>query len=145
MLTSTARVFKYQAEIDKFTCDLSDFTEREARTSYRWTFDPIEDPRNFLPVYLRQEDRPRDTCLGWSLSMYETQQQAEARLKFITKDKDKAYKKLGTHTAAGILCAADGKSDTASIKSENFGHFEHFEYEGCNLTPKFHIVSQVAP
>jgi len=139
---SYAQPFKYQAQIDEFKekCDLNEFHEYEARTSYRWVYEDINDERNFLPVYARFNDRPKSQCAGWALSMYKTPEQAKERLEYFSKDKPKAYLRLGTHTAVGVLERADGRSEPASEKD---GHFNHFEYPDQNLAAKFEIVECV--
>jgi hypothetical protein len=140
--TPEPKRFKYQSQIDEFKgkCDLAHYKEHEARKSFRWVYDTITDPRNFLPVYQRFSDRPRSSCAGWALSMFETQDQAKRRLEKLTKDKPKAYLKLGTHTAVGVLKRADGQSEPAT---EGTGHFNHFEYENRNLETEFSIVECV--
>jgi hypothetical protein len=139
---SKPKLFKYQSKIDEFKgkCDLTEFKEYEARKSYRWVYESITDSRNFLPVYERFSDRPRTGCVGWALSMFETQKQAKERLEKLTKDKPKAYLKLGTHTAVGVLVKDDGQSEPATT---NTGHFNHFEYEDRNLEEVFSIVECV--
>jgi hypothetical protein len=86
------------------------------------------------------ETIPQTSCIGWSLSFFETQEKAKTRLLRLTKNKEFIFKKLGTHIAVGQLVKNDGISDS----SNDLGHFSHFEYEGINLESKFTIIEQVA-
>ena len=70
---------KYQAEIEEIGCNLTDFVQQN-RICYRWTFDRIEHPNIFLPRYLLKPEMPRENCMGWDLSLFETLEQAENRL-----------------------------------------------------------------
>lgn len=131
--------FKYQTEIDKLACDLTNFSESD-RPAYRWVFADINDNRNFEPIYLLDKNRPQITCLGWALSMFDTNINAKARLLHLTKNKENLYKKLGTHIAEGRFSLIDGLSDNAN----EMGHFSHFEYENIELKNQFNIIEQVA-
>src|SRR5688500_2395115 len=120
--------FKYHKEIAQFECDLLAYQQCEAKTAFRWVFEEIHDPRNFEPKFKLDQSFQRNTCIGWALSFFNTQENAKKRLLHITKDKEHLFKKLGTHIANGLLEKVDGVSNDP----EKFGHFSHFEYE--NIT-----------
>lgn len=129
---------KYQEEIDNMECDLSGFSEEE-RTAFRWTFEDINDERNFRPRFLLKPDMKRNDCRGWGLSFFNTQESAKTRLIEIVGYRKNLYKKLGTHVATGDLVGADGISDEA----RSDGHFTHFEYQNVDLSVKFDIIEQI--
>lgn len=131
---------KYQDDIDDLDCgcDLSGFSEQN-REAFRWTFEEIEHPNNFKPVFAIDEKRKRNTCKGWGLSFFFSKASAIKRLKYLTANKPFLFKKLGTHVAQGKLDKEDGISD----KKDNKGHFTHFDYKDVNLSPKFTIIEKV--
>ena len=129
---------KYKESIDEFKCKLTTFKEQE-RIAYRWVFNDINNPKNFLPPYIINSSRKKDNCKGYALSFFESHLAAKNRILEITKDKENLFKKLGNHIAGGKLEKTDGISD----KENSFGHFDHFEYENINLKPKFEILEKV--
>lgn len=131
---------KFQEKINELDCDcdLSNFKEQD-RIAFRWTFENIEHPKNFKPVFENDKKRKRDSCKGWGLSFFVTKETAIRRLKEITEKKPLLFKKLGTHVAKGELNKRDGISD----KEDNNGHFTHFDYKGVVLSPKFTIIEQI--
>jgi len=129
---------KYQEEINKLDCDLNGFSEQK-RTAFRWTFEDINDERNFLPRFLLKPNMEKTDCRGWGLSLFDTQESAKKRLKEIVGYRKFLYKKLGTHVANGNLVDEDGISD----KAHKNGHFTHFEYENVDLSVKFNIIEEI--
>lgn len=139
---------KYQDEIDKFSPCFVDCEEPVNKNAFRFVFEDLTDVRNFSPVYLNDEKRlindqksGKDSYKGWALSFYETQAQAKTSLLHLADGKPQIFKKLGTHIAVGVLVQADGLSER---KSDEYGHFNHFEYEKTDFTPRFVIVEKVA-
>ena len=136
---------KYEEEISKIASDFSKFRESEI-ISYRWTFEKIENPLNFLPVYIQDPDRKKyddkknkTTSLGYALSLYSSKEGGIKKYNKILADKPKAFLKLGTHIACGKLETTDGINDEVN-KEE---HFSHFEYENVNLQDKFEIIEKL--
>lgn len=129
---------KYQAEIDKLPCDMQGFGEQNNRDSYRWVFEDITLPKNFLPVFLL-DDRERVNCKGWALSLFSTQEKAKKRLLRLTKNKPLLYQKLGNCIAKGSLMKEHGVSDEAADN----GHFSLFEYEKVDLHKEFTIIEKL--
>lgn len=130
---------KYQEEVDKLNCDLSNFTEKENKEAYHWISGDINDPNNFLPHYINNPDRERKKCIGWALSFFSNDKDAKKRYYNIIKDKPKAIKKLGDHLAKGTLTKHDGISN----EEGNDSHFSHFEYENTDLKTKFAVVEKL--
>ncbi|MEZ4991863.1 MAG: hypothetical protein R2824_15690 [Saprospiraceae bacterium] len=129
---------KYHEEIDEIECDLVSFSEQQ-RIAFRWTFEHINDKRNFLPRFLLKPDMERNDCRGWGLSFFESRESAIRRLKELVKYRRNLYKKLGTHIASGDLVESDGISDQAHTN----GHFTHFEYQNADLCGKFNIIEKI--
>lgn len=130
---------KYKNEISQFNCDLTSFKEIEME-SFRWTFEDINDARNFEPIYINDIKRKRENCLGFALSFFTTQQASLKRHKELTLDRPNLFKKLGTHIASGQLNTIDGiASNPDEIK-----HFDFFTYENVALNHKFTILESIA-
>ena len=134
-----SKVFKYQAYLEKYKNCPNNCTEKDL-TAYRWVHSPLID-RDFEPILLNSDPPPRlldahdQLCTGFALSLY-----IDASLtnsiyieKYNKQDREKkrvSYKeRLGTHTAKLCIKKDDGVSD--SPKKD--GHFNFFEYKGCNL------------
>ena len=130
---------KYQNELDNFGCDLSSFKEIDL-PSFRWTFEDIDDVRNFEPVYINDPKRNRTNCLGFALSFFTTKEAGVRRLKEITLNKEKLFKKLGTHISSGSLT----KSDGVAGEPDGIKHFDFFTYENVELKHKFTVLESVA-
>ena len=137
---------KYKIFIDHSTVDTSQFIEREIK-SFRWVFEDIKDLRNFLPIYIldderrkRDEENNNSKSTGYALSLFSTQEHSKRRFRKILSHTPKAYLKLGTHIACGILDNNDGISDSPNVEK----HFSLFEYEGINLAGKYTIVEKIS-
>lgn len=129
---------KYQHEVDKIQFNFNGFEERE-RISFIYVFKDILDSRNFLPKYVRQINCDHDNCLGWSLSFFNSKEQAKNKIRKLASDKNYIYKKLGTHLGTGKLEINDGISN----EPNSSGHFSHFEYEGIVLNKKFEVIESL--
>lgn len=129
---------KYEENVKD--CDLNGYIEHEDRIAFRYVFKDIEDERNFLPInVLNPENIEKFGCPGWALSFYSDLNKAKKRYSTILSDRPKAYKKLGTYLANGILQKADGISN----KEEDSGHYSHYEYIDVELKSKFSIIDEL--
>lgn len=136
---------KYKELIENYSNDISHFEEKEIQ-SFRWVFDDINDKRNFLPVYILDEERRindekknKATSIGYSLSLFTTLEYSKKRLMKILSDKPKAYLKLGTHIACGNLAKDDGLCDNPNSEK----HFSLFEYSDLILADKYNIIEKI--
>lgn len=84
-------------------------------------------------------------CIGYALSMFDSEEQAIARLNILSKGRKDLYKKLGTHIAKGTLKISDGISNNSSTDPDTSGHFSFFEYNGTNLQKRFTVSKQIMP
>lgn len=130
---------KYKNEIIQFGCNLTSFGEVEIE-SFRWTFEDINDARNFEPIYVNDPKRKKENCLGFALSFFTTQQAGVNRHKELTLNRPNLYKKLGTHLACGTLDSNDG----IASQPDEIKHFDFFTYEKVELSHKFTIVERIA-
>ena len=129
---------KYKNEIQNFDCDLSKFKEIE-REAFRWTFDDINDIRNFEPVYINDPKRKQETCVGFALSFYETKEAGIKKHQELTLNRPNLFKKLGTHISSGNLSKIDGiAGETDEVK-----HFDFFTYENVELKLKFTVLESI--
>lgn len=126
---------KYQDEINKLSPNFSNFKEQKI-ICYRWTFEDITHPNNFLPRYVLKPEMPRDNFLGWGLSLFSTAEKAKRRINELAKGKKLIYKALGTHIAEGNLIENDGITDPP----QNNGHLTLFEYFEVNLQNSFRVI-----
>lgn len=129
---------KYQKEISKFVCDLTKFKEIELEC-YRWTFEDINDIRNFEPIYINDPKRRQDNCLGFALSFFTTKVAGISRLKELTLNREKLFKKLGTHISSGTL----EKDDGIAGEPDEIKHFDFFTYKNVELNDKFTIIESI--
>ena len=130
---------KYQNEVVKFECDLTKFKEIELE-SYRWTFEDINDIRNFEPIYINDLKRKQDNCLGFALSFFTKKEAGIKRLKELTSNREKLFKKLGTHISSGTLEKFDGIAG----EPDYINHFDFFVYQNVELKHKFTVSESIA-
>lgn len=130
--------YKYATNIKaldlKVECPPIELIGRNA-VIYRYIFDDINHPNNFIPQYLKKPPRvlPFDdvkTCNGFGLSVFETVDQS---ITFFQVLPERIKKLLGyTHIAQIDLTTDDGKT----TETEASGHFNLHEFEGVDLLPK---------
>ena len=124
-------------------CVPSDKYIRTIREAYRWTFSEISHPQNFLPRALIKNnpriEKSKMNCEGWSLSFYDTEENAINKFNYYLNFRPNIGKKLGTHLAKGILEQSDGYCGDVNQD----GHFEFFESINCDLSTKFEIISEL--
>ena len=130
---------KYKNEIATFDCDLTNFKEIELE-SYRWTFEDENDIRNFEPIYINDTKRKQDCCLGFALSFFTKKEAGIKRLKELTSNREKLFKKLGTHISSGILKKVDGIAG----EPDDMKHFDFFVYQNVELKHKFTVIESKA-
>lgn len=139
------RKFKYCHEIEeleKVGISLPDLKEPNTKESYRFIFSEGTD-RNHLPAYILQPNRlsqeikkGKVTTNGYSLSNFETIEQAECRYEYLRKVCKNIKLSIGDTLSGGIIENDDGKI----TETNGEGHFELYEYENCDLNQKFHVI-----
>lgn len=137
---------KYADFIDQFNNCIAADCSPVNREAFRWTFDQVTDERNFIPRYLNPTypDKKKMDCIGYALSMFDTEEQARLKFNTLQKDRGQIYKMLGTHVAKGDLTLQDGISGESSLAKNNHGHFSFFEFEETDLSEKFIIINKLS-
>jgi hypothetical protein len=115
--------------------------EREA---FRWVFDSIDEPRNFLAQAEKNPkaivDKPdEEKCEFYALSFFNTADNAKARFQFFSKLSKNAYKRLGTKIARGFLSKEDGLGG----KIDQNGHFNFHHIRDHKFFTKFTIIDNL--
>ena len=131
---------EYLTEITALNPSFDGYSEVENRPAFRWVFEDINHPNNFLPVTIinPKYKKALEDFTGWALSFFDTQIQGVNKLKKIVSDKPEVYKKLGTHIAEGMLQKEFGLCES---KSDDEGHFNFFKYKKVDLIPHFKVIN----
>lgn len=129
---------KYEDEIKKLNYNFDGFSEQE-RIAYRWVHSDINDKRNFVPRPLLMSNYSIKDATDWGISLFNTEENAEKKLKDFLKVKPNIYKALGSCIAEGNLKKTHGVCD----KPVSSGHFNLIEYKEVNLIPDFKIIKIV--
>ncbi|WP_300685388.1 hypothetical protein [Chryseobacterium sp.] len=136
---------KYKELIKNYNTDISYFTEKNIE-SYRWVFEDINHPSNFLPAYILDKERKeyderknKATSLGYALSLFSTKESAISKYKKILSHAPKAFLKLGTHIALGQIDENNGICDNPNLDK----HFSLFEYQHVNLAEKYNVTEKI--
>lgn len=133
--------YKYGIEINKLdNCPPADTQERNGE-GYRFVFDEIGDERNFLPVLVLNPKRQitqTQECSGYALSFFDTLENARRKYESLLRSHRNIGKTLGTYIASGWISNADGFVSPTNAG----GHFNLFEFSGCDLSATFQIVDK---
>jgi len=109
---------------------------------FRFTFEEITHPNNFKPVALIQQI-PKTRCNHWSLSMFNSEENAISFFREAVNKQKKLKKNLsksyGEYLAKGNLTLEDGMKGPDNLK----GHFEYFSNEGVDFEKKFTIIKKL--
>ena len=137
--------FKYSEYIEslKAECPPSSYIPQE-RTAYRFVFQSGHPKANtsFLPVLLinpqrrLKPDTPNTRCMGYALSLFDTQENAQKRYRSLKKKNKNIGKVMGDQVARGII----NKNDGLASEVDKNGHFSLHESQEANLEKKFQIV-----
>lgn len=138
--------FKYAPDHDKLetTCPPKKFKKKNIE-AYRWVFDDIENPNNFIPVLFMNPKRfikkgDIEKCQAMSLSMFDSLENSKKRFNFLKGTiGDKIYKSIGTHIARGNLTTKHG----VNSKTDRRGHFSHHPAEGILYSDFFQIIEDL--
>lgn len=144
-------VFRYVAHHAKVhgICPPSNYIPAQM-TVYRWVFDPINAPNNFISQYDKDPKRFNDKsdeyrCEAMALSMYTDIESAIKKFFYLRDDLNmgkRAYKNLGTKIAVGNLINADGVNESDKTgKNVRKGHFNHHPAINVNYIAKFNIIA----
>ena len=140
--------FKYQKQIDKLTalgCQLPALFTPDDMSACRFAFSDTT-RQNHVPQYLmnpkrmlQDVEKGKATTSLLALSCFTTSEEAESFYGNLQKAFRKISNSIGDSLAEGALANDDGmKTATAGN-----GHFDFYEYEGCDLNSSFQITKQL--
>jgi hypothetical protein len=96
----------------------------------------VSNPRRMLQVMGKNSA----TTSLLALSCFTTSERAETFYANLRKTFKQAASSIGDSLAEGILTNDEGMMTTPSAN----GHFDFYEYEGCDLNKTFHISRKLA-
>lgn len=127
---------KYGAELERLSaCPPAGALEQD-RPGWRYVFVPLK-ADSFVPIALKGSPPVSSsksgtrkvrkvTCSAWGLSMYDTAEQASAKIVHLIATIPNIKARVGTHLAYGALTKACGLSTPSNIH----GHFDLHPYDG---------------
>ena len=134
------KTFKYQQEINdmlKEGASMPELYMLDKMDSYRYVFRDDQSKSN-LPAYIIKPKRKlkNPKLIGYSLSCFVTSQAAEDNYNNCLEHSPNFGKIAGDSLAEILLDCNDGKITAPSDNK----HFSLFEYRGCDLNSKTHII-----
>lgn len=135
-------MYKYSEELRQFeNCPAQGCLPKD-KVAFRFVHDEELQERSFLPVSIMDPARTfrhgKKICTGYSLSLFETLEAAKQKYD-VLKRYPNTSKKIGTKVASGIIRTNLG--ECSNVNHE--GHFDFFEYQGCNLVDVFTYVEDL--
>ena len=147
--TIDRKPFKYQSLIDQLLAagsHLPVLSLPDNINASRFAFAEGSHP-NHIPQYVSNpkrmlQDMGKNTATTslLALSCFTTSERAEAFYANLLKAFKHAASSIGDSLAEGILTNDEGMMTTPSAN----GHFDFYEYEGCDLNKTFHITRKLA-
>lgn len=140
--------FKYQEDMDSITADgcvcPRDVFAVNQIDSFRFVFDDINHPYNFLPQLKQQPTRfnsksSSQKCRFLSLSFYSDIINARQQYEALKSNFPNFTKNVGNCIANGVLNSKDGLASEEDI----YTHFDFYEFEDTDLKSKFKIIDQL--
>ncbi len=134
--------FKDDYDALSIKCPPNHFKPHKIETVYRWTFEKIEDNRNFQSQYHKKPKRFHlksdiDKCKALALSMFNDLAGAKIRFEELAEDMgDKVYENLGNRIAKGFIDTESGLNGNI----ERLGHFNHHPSKGIPAKLTFKIL-----
>lgn len=143
-----AKKFKYQNDIDSITAEgcvcPSDVFAISQIDSFRFVFEDINHPYNFLPQLKQQPTRfnsqsSSQKCKFLSLSFYSDIKNARQQYEAFKSNFPNFPVKVGNCIANGVLNSNDGLASEEDV----YTHFDFYEFEDADLRLKFKIIDQL--
>ena len=140
--------YKYQKQIDELTalgCQMPTVFSPENMSACRFAFSDYAHP-NHIPQYMSNPKRmlqdiakSKASMSLLALSCFDTPSKAEIFYSNLKKAFKNISTSIGDALTEGILTNDDGrKTETA-----NNGHFDFYEFVGCDLNKTFQITKQL--
>jgi hypothetical protein len=134
--------YKEDYDILSIKCPPNHYKSLKIDSVYRWTFEEIEDKRNFQSQYHKkpkrfQEKSDVEKCKTLALSMFNDLSGAKIRFGELSEILgDKVYQILGNKIAEGYLENDYGLNGNI----ERHGHFNHHPATGIPIKSTFKIL-----
>ena len=112
--------------------------------AYRFTYESINDEKNFQPVYIKKPKRfndksDLDKCNAFGISLYQSEEQATFKFNSLRNIIQNIGKTIGTHLAKGLI-----KDEFGVITPfDHEGHFDLHESDISNLHNAFTIIKKL--
>ena len=107
---------------------------------FRFFHEDTLDERNYLPPAKLQPTRKwkddEESCDGFGLSMFFSQEKAEAYFSELRLAVPNIGKRIGSHVATARI----EKNDGVATPEDKVGHFSLFESSDCSLKNRFELV-----
>jgi hypothetical protein len=140
--------FKYDQYLTRFPGCPTANTSAKNVAAFRLAKNQPLAPSDFVPALLETPARINDPmfdtdrmkCKGYAISLYNSKEAIVSRFSQVFGSKPKLREKLGTKIAKGKLSQTDGLAESP----DQSGHFDFFEYEGCELALKFQVIDQIS-
>ena len=140
--------YKYQSLIDELIalgCQLPDLYAPNNIKACRFVFSDSKH-QNHIPQYMTNPKRMlQDVAKGkattslLSLSCFDSSTKAESFYCYLQKAFRNISNYIGDSMSEGVLTNEDG----VKTKSASNGHFDFYEYEGCDLNKSFEITKNL--
>lgn len=140
--------FKYQEQLDELLamgCQLPILYAPNDRKACRFAFSGVGH-QNHIPQYmsnprrmLQDISKGKQTTSLLALSCFATSEQAESFYGNLRKTFKNISKSIGDTLTEGTLTNEDGKNTADSPN----GHFDFYEYIGCDLNKTFRITKEL--
>ena len=141
--------FKYKAELALINesgcnCPPDDLMAIAEKTAFRFVYDVIDNPNNFIPPSKKSPKRllkvePDSRCSGMALSLFEVQSQAKDFYYNLKLTFQNIQKGIGTDLAIGTINSEDG----LITDKDKDSHFDLHEFVDTALQIKFQIIEKL--
>lgn len=141
-------LFKYQNEINELLAlgyQLPELHEPNDMSACRFTFSDTK-KQSHVPQYmatpkrmLQDISKSKATTSLLALSCFDTEEHAESFYTNLKKAFRHISSTIGDSLSEGILTNEDGLKTATSAN----GHFDFYEYEGCDLNKTFQITKDL--
>ena len=141
--------FKYKAELALINesgcnCPPDDLMAIAEKTAFRFVYDVIDNPNNFIPQSKKNPKRllsgkSAKRCSGMALSVFEVQSLAKDFYSFLISSFPNIEKSIGTDLAIGTINAYDG----LITDKDKDSHFDLHEFVNTDLQIKFQIIEKL--
>ena len=140
----SSKKLKYQEFINEYPNCPPKVYKEESIKAFRWVF-PECDAESFKPVLVINPKRQLNTndmkCMGYALSMFETEKGAYERYKKIVHGRPLLRDTYGTFIAELDISIDNGL--VSPLGQDKYTHFSFHQYESVDLSKKVVNIVQI--